>query len=48
MADLCWIENIGARGFAALAKKAPTPSIFGRCEISSTPITTRSNMRPCA
>ena len=23
MADLCWIENIGARGFAALAKKAP-------------------------
>src|SRR5206468_1573487 len=21
MADLCWIENIGARGFAALAKK---------------------------
>ena len=22
MADLCWIENIGARGFAALAKKA--------------------------
>lgn len=27
MADLCWIENIGARGFAALAKKAPTPAI---------------------
>jgi hypothetical protein len=27
MADLCWIENIGARGFAALAKKAPTPTI---------------------
>lgn len=27
MADLCWIENIGARGFAALAKKAPTPVI---------------------
>lgn len=25
MADLCWIENIGARGFAALATKAPTP-----------------------
>src|ERR1700758_3980840 len=24
MADLCWIENIGARGFAALARKAPT------------------------
>ncbi len=27
MADLCWIENIGASGFAALAKKAPTPTI---------------------
>src|SRR5262245_27755232 len=27
MAELCWIENIGARGFAALAKKAPTPTI---------------------
>src|ERR1700736_1303785 len=27
MADLCWIENIGARGFAALTKKAPTPTI---------------------
>ena len=27
MADLCWIENIGARGFAALAKKAPDPTI---------------------
>ncbi|BDB41655.1 MULTISPECIES: ferritin-like domain-containing protein [Mycobacterium] len=27
MADLCWIENIGARGFAALAKKAPNPTI---------------------
>jgi hypothetical protein len=27
MADLCWIENIGARGFAALAKKAPTPTL---------------------
>ncbi|EUA33322.1 hypothetical protein I553_7732 [Mycobacterium xenopi 4042] len=27
MADLCWIENIGARGFAALAKKAPTPTV---------------------
>jgi hypothetical protein len=27
MADLCWIENIGARGFAALAKKAPTSTI---------------------
>jgi hypothetical protein len=24
MADPCWIENVGARGFAALAKKAPT------------------------
>jgi hypothetical protein len=27
MVDLCWIENIGARGFAALAKKAPDPTI---------------------
>ncbi len=27
MADLCWIENIGARGFAAMAKKAPTPTV---------------------
>jgi hypothetical protein len=27
MADLCWIENVGARGFAALAKKAPTPTL---------------------
>lgn len=27
MADLCWIENVGARGFAALATKAPTPVI---------------------
>lgn len=27
MADLVWIENIGARGFSALAKKAPTPTI---------------------
>src|ERR1700742_83327 len=27
MADLCWIENTGARGFAALAKKAPTPTL---------------------
>lgn len=27
MADLVWIEHIGARGFAALAKKAPTPTI---------------------
>jgi hypothetical protein len=27
MADLCWIENIGARGFAALAKKAPTSTL---------------------
>jgi hypothetical protein len=27
MTDLCWIENIGARGFAALAKKAPDPTI---------------------
>ncbi len=27
MAHLCWIENIGARGSAALAKKAPDPTI---------------------
>lgn len=27
MADLVWIEHIGARGFAALAKKAPTPAV---------------------
>jgi hypothetical protein len=27
MADLCWIENIGARGFAALARKAPTVTL---------------------
>ncbi|HEV7206259.1 MAG TPA: hypothetical protein VGN18_16755 [Jatrophihabitans sp.] len=27
MADLCWIENVGARGFAAMAKKAPTPEL---------------------
>jgi hypothetical protein len=27
MADLCWVENVGARGFAALAKKAPTPTL---------------------
>lgn len=27
MADLVWIEHIGARGFASLAKKAPTPVI---------------------
>src|SRR6476661_6115953 len=27
MADLCWIENIGARGFAALAKKAPDSTL---------------------
>ncbi|MBS9532837.1 ferritin-like domain-containing protein [Mycobacterium sp. M1] len=27
MADLMWIENVGARGFAALAKKAPTPTL---------------------
>jgi hypothetical protein len=27
MADLCWIENVGARGFAALATKAPTSTI---------------------
>lgn len=27
MADLCWIENVGARGFAAMAKKAPTATL---------------------
>src|ERR1700710_1349307 len=27
MADLCWIENVGARGFAALTKKAPPPTL---------------------
>ncbi|MEO6794002.1 MAG: ferritin-like domain-containing protein [Mycobacterium sp.] len=27
VADLCWIENIGARGFAALARKAPTATL---------------------
>lgn len=27
MADLVWIENIGARGFAAMAKKAPTDTL---------------------
>src|SRR5271166_5799317 len=27
MADLCWIENVGARGFAAMAKKAPDPTL---------------------
>ncbi|MFE0021427.1 ferritin-like domain-containing protein [Amycolatopsis sp. NPDC059021] len=27
MADLVWIEHVGARGFASLAKKAPTPEI---------------------
>jgi hypothetical protein len=27
MADLVWIENVGARGFAALARKAPNETI---------------------
>ncbi|KLI06271.1 reductase [Mycolicibacterium conceptionense] len=27
MTDLMWIENVGARGFAALAKKAPNPTL---------------------
>jgi len=27
MTDLMWIENVGARGFAALAQKAPTPTL---------------------
>lgn len=42
MADLCWIENIGARGFAALAKRRlrrPSP----RSTAISTP---RSNATP--
>lgn len=42
MADLCWIENIGARGFAALAKKAPTPT-SPRSTATSTP---RSSATP--
>ncbi|WP_185981827.1 ferritin-like domain-containing protein [Skermania sp. ID1734] len=27
MADLMWIENVGARGFAAMARKAPTETL---------------------
>ena len=27
MADLTWIENVGARGFAAMANKAPTETL---------------------
>lgn len=27
MADLCWIENVGARGFAAMVAKAPNATI---------------------
>ena len=27
MADLVWIENVGARGFAAMATMAPTPTL---------------------
>jgi hypothetical protein len=27
MADLTWIENVGARGFAAMATKAPDPTL---------------------
>ncbi|MFI6867775.1 ferritin-like domain-containing protein [Nocardia sp. NPDC050406] len=27
MADLMWIENVGARGFAAMAQKAPTETL---------------------
>lgn len=27
LADLVWVEHVGARGFASLAKKAPTPVI---------------------
>jgi len=36
MADLCWIENVGARGFAALARKAPT-RLWPRSTGTSTP-----------
>jgi hypothetical protein len=42
MADLCWIENIGARGFAALPRKHPTPR-WRRSTGTSTP---RSNVMP--
>ena len=35
MADLCWIENVGARGFAALATKAPNPTIAERPDRTS-------------
>jgi len=42
MADLCWIENVGARGFAALARKAPT-RLWPRSTGTSTP---RSNATP--
>ncbi|MGB3886440.1 ferritin-like domain-containing protein [Gordonia sp. (in: high G+C Gram-positive bacteria)] len=27
ISDLMWIENVGARGFAAMAKKAPNPTL---------------------
>ena len=27
MADLMWIEHVGARGFAAMAKKAPNETL---------------------
>ena len=27
MADLMWIEHVGARGFAAMAKKAPNDTL---------------------
>lgn len=27
LSDLMWIENVGARGFAAMAKKAPNPTL---------------------
>ena len=27
MADLCWIENVGARGFAAMVDKAPNDTV---------------------
>jgi hypothetical protein len=37
MADLCWIENVGARGFAAMAKKAPRSTVTSTPRSSATP-----------
>ena len=36
MADLMWIEHVGARGFAAMAKKAPNET-WRRSTATSTP-----------